>query len=80
MLFVDMKKDIIMEQWLGYVAFGPYDTTTGAPTNLVNTTVEAKRTPSSITKSSNDENKVVEIGRTVTYSVLLLFHILHQQS
>ena len=53
----------------GYVAFGPYDTTTGAPTNLVNTTVEAKRTPSSITKSSNDENKVVEIGRTVTYSV-----------
>ena len=53
----------------GYVAFGPYDTTTGAPTDLEDATVEAKRTPSTITKSAGDEDKVVEIGRTVTYSV-----------
>ena len=52
-----------------YVSFGPYDATTGAPTDLVDTKVEAKRVPTTTTKSADDEDKVVQIGRTVTYTV-----------
>lgn len=53
----------------GYVAFGPYDQTTGVPTDLQDTTVEAKKSPTTITKSSDDKDKAVEIGRDVTYTV-----------
>ena len=52
-----------------YVSFGPYSTETGAPTDLVDTNVEAKRVPTTTTKSADDEDKVVQIGRTVTYTV-----------
>ena len=55
-----------------YVAFGPYDTTTGVPTDLVNTTVEAKKVPLTITKdatSVTDAQEITEIGRTETYTV-----------
>lgn len=53
----------------GYVAFGPYDTGTGLPTDLKDETVEAKRTPTTATKSATDEDKVVEVNRDVEYTV-----------
>lgn len=52
-----------------YVAFEPYDPSTGLPTDLDDTSVEAKRVPEKTEKSSDDSDKVVEIGRTVTYTV-----------
>lgn len=52
-----------------YVSFGPYDTESGLPTGLEDTTVEAKRVPTETGKSSDDEDKVVEIGREVTYTI-----------
>lgn len=52
-----------------YVAFEPYDPSTGLPTDLDDTSVEAKREPEKTEKSSDDSDKVVEIGRTVTYTV-----------
>ena len=52
-----------------YVAFGPYDTSSGVPTDLVDTSVEAKRVPNDIEKTSDDADKVVEIGRIVEYTV-----------
>lgn len=52
-----------------YVAFKPYDQSTGLPTDLGDTFVEAKREPEKTEKSSDDSDKVVEIGRTVTYTV-----------
>lgn len=65
------------EEWIyspmaAYVAFGPYDTTTGVPTDLVNTTVEAKKAPKTLTKdatSVENFNEITEIGRTETYKV-----------
>ena len=53
----------------GYVAFDNYDKETGVPTDLDDTTVEAKKSPTTITKSSDDDDKAVEIGRDVTYTV-----------
>lgn len=53
----------------GYVAFDAYDKNTGVPTDLDDTTVEAKKSPTEITKSSDDADKAVEIGRDVTYTV-----------
>ena len=53
----------------GYVAFEPYDTTTGLPTDLKDTSVEAKRVPNKTTKTAEDEDKVVGIGRIVSYTV-----------
>lgn len=55
-----------------YVAFGPYDRTTGVPTDLVNTTVEAKKIPLTITKDATSvvgSDEITEIGRTETYTV-----------
>lgn len=49
-----------------YIAFKDYDTTTGLPTNLENTTVEAKKQKDTAGKTVNDN--IVEIGRTVTYT------------
>ena len=65
------------EEWIyspmaAYVAFGPYDTTTGVPTDLVDTTVEAKKAPKTLTKdatSVENFNEITEIGRTETYTV-----------
>ena len=50
-----------------YVAFGPYEG--GVPTDLTDTEVEAKKQTSSIDKSADDKDKVVEIGRTETYNI-----------
>lgn len=52
-----------------YVSFGEYNKTTGAPTKLEDAVVDAKRVPTTTGKSSDDTDKVVEIGRTVTYTV-----------
>ena len=52
-----------------YIAFGSYDTTDGKPSTLVDKKIEAKRTPTTITKVANDDDKVVEIGRDVEYTV-----------
>lgn len=41
----------------------------GKPIALNNATINAKKTPTTITKVSTDEDKVVEIGRDVTYTV-----------
>ena len=49
-----------------YIAFKDYDTKTGLPTNLENTTVEAKKQKDTAGKTVNDN--IVEIGRTVTYT------------
>lgn len=52
-----------------YISFGAYDTTTGVPATLNNATVEAKRVPTTVVKSSDDADKVTEIGKTLTYTV-----------
>ena len=52
-----------------YVSFGAYDKGQGVPTELVNTIVEAKRVPTETSKSSDDDDKVVAIGREVTYTI-----------
>lgn len=52
-----------------YISFGDYNTTTGVPAILNNATVEAKRVPTTVVKSSDDANKVTEIGKTLTYTV-----------
>lgn len=52
-----------------YISFGEYDTETGVPATLNNATVEAKRVPTTVVKSSDDADKVTEIGKTLTYTV-----------
>lgn len=52
-----------------YVSFSEYNTATGIPASLADTSVEAKRQTSKVEKSSNSTNAVTEIGRTVTYTV-----------
>lgn len=52
-----------------YIAFKEYNTTTGVPSKLENKEIEAKKTPTKIEKTSDDSDKVVEIGRQVTYTV-----------
>ncbi len=52
-----------------YVAFGNYDTTTGLPTELTDAEVEAKKTAQFIEKSVEDQDKVMEIGRVVQYTI-----------
>ena len=49
-----------------FVSFKPY---TGAPKELKDETVNAKRTTIKIEKSSNETDGVVEIGKDVTYTV-----------
>lgn len=53
----------------GYVSFGTYDTTTGVPTDLVGTTIKAKSSSIDITKENNENDKVVEVGKVVEYTV-----------
>lgn len=52
-----------------YIAFKEYNTITGVPSKLENKEIEAKKTPTKIEKTSDDSDKVVEIGRQVTYTV-----------
>lgn len=52
-----------------YIAFGEYNITTGVPSKLEDKEIEAKKTPTKIEKTSDDTDKVVEIGRQVTYTV-----------
>ncbi len=52
-----------------YISFGSYDTTTGAPATLENASVTAKSTTVDITKTDDEDDKVVEVGKTVTYNV-----------
>ena len=51
-----------------YVSFGAYDTTTGVPASLVAATVNAKSTTVDITKTDDELDKVVEVGKIVTYT------------
>ncbi|MCI7602877.1 MAG: LPXTG cell wall anchor domain-containing protein [Blautia massiliensis] len=52
-----------------YIAFTDYNTATGVPSKLNGKEIEAKKTPTTIEKTSDDDNNVVEIGRQVTYTV-----------
>ena len=52
-----------------YVAFKDYDKESGIPTALENVAVEAKKAPTTVTKVNDDTDKVVEIGREITYTV-----------
>ena len=52
-----------------YIAFTDYNTATGVPSKLNDKEIDAKKTPTTIEKTSDDDNKVVEIGRQVTYTV-----------
>ena len=52
-----------------YIAFTDYNIATGVPSKLNDKEIEAKKTPTTIEKTSDDDNKVVEIGRQVTYTV-----------
>lgn len=52
-----------------YVEFRDYDKDSGLPTALKNTEVNVKKTPINVTKTSTDEDKVVEIGRDVNYTI-----------
>lgn len=52
-----------------YIAFKDYNTATGVPSQLNDKEIEAKKTPTTIEKKSDDDNRVVEIGRQVTYTV-----------
>lgn len=63
------EEDFTYGTMAAYIAFGPYDVNSGVPTGLVDTEVEAKRVPTHTEKVSDDSDKVVEIGRTVTYTV-----------
>lgn len=49
-----------------YIAFENYDTSTGVPNSLKDTTVEAKKQKDNAGKTVNDD--IVEIGRKVTYT------------
>ena len=53
----------------GYVSFNNYDTTTGLPTTLDNVTITAKSSSIDIIKGNNEEDKVVEVGKIVEYTV-----------
>lgn len=53
----------------GYVSFNNYNTTTGLPTTLDNVTITAKSSSIDITKGNNEEDKVVEVGKIVEYTV-----------
>jgi LPXTG-motif cell wall-anchored protein len=52
-----------------YVSFGDYDTSKGIPTALTSTSVEAKKAPQTISKTSNVKDKITEIGRTENYTI-----------
>lgn len=52
-----------------YVKFDNYDRTTGVPTDLVDVTVNAKRTTIKIEKNNDNDNGVVEIDSIVEYTV-----------
>lgn len=52
-----------------YVKFDNYNRTTGVPTDLVDVTVNAKRTTIKIEKTNNNDNGVVEIDSIVEYTV-----------
>ena len=51
-----------------YVSFGAYDTDTGVPSELVPAVVKAKSTTVDITKTDSEKDKVVEVGKVVTYN------------
>ena len=51
-----------------YVSFGAYDTNSGVPSSLVAAVVKAKSTTVDITKTNNETDKVVEVGKVVTYN------------
>lgn len=52
-----------------YVAFKAYDTENGVPTDLEDTTVEAKKQTQVIEKSTEEKDKVTEIGREENYTI-----------
>ena len=52
-----------------YVSFDKYDTTTGIPTDLKVEPITAKSTTVDITKTSDENDKVVAVGKQVKYTV-----------
>ena len=64
-----VETDYTYNPMAAYVGFDKY---TGAPTDLKDTVVEAKRAKTHIDKTAEDTDKVVEIGRTEIYHVTSL--------
>lgn len=52
-----------------YISFGSYNTSTGEPTALENTTIEAKREKIVIDKTAEDQDRVTLLGREETFHV-----------
>lgn len=63
------EKNYSYSPMAAYIAFKDYDPTTGVPAALGNQEIEAKKAPTTVTKTADDKNKVTEIGRTVTYTI-----------
>lgn len=69
----DSKKDGVATAYkyapmAAYVSFGAYDTNSGVPSSLVAAVVKAKSTTVDITKTDSESDKVVEVGKVVTYN------------
>lgn len=69
----DSKKDGVTTAYkyapmAAYVSFGAYDTNSGVPSSLVPAVVKAKSTTVDITKTDSEKDKVVEVGKVVTYN------------
>ena len=69
----DSKKDGVDTAYkyapmAAYVSFGAYDTNSGVPSSLVAAVVKAKSTTVDITKTDSESDKVVEVGKVVTYN------------
>lgn len=68
--------DWIYSPMAAYIAFYPYDTNKGVPTDLKDATLEAKKAPKTLTKDATSveeingvRDEITEIGRVETYTV-----------
>ena len=61
--------DFAYSSMAAYVSFKNYDPATGVPQALENAEIEAKKVPTTVVKTSDDDDKVVEIGREVEYNI-----------
>lgn len=66
---VENKVKYTYSTMAGYVSFDNYNKETGLPTTLVDATITAKSSSIDITKENNEKDKVVEVGKTVEYTV-----------
>lgn len=63
------EEDCTYSAMAAYIAFKDYDTSTGIPTDLEDAIINAKKTTNKIEKTSQEKDKVTEIGRTETYTI-----------